>query len=368
MKGLFKIGTIAGIGIFIHWTFTLLIAFIIFINYKNGQNSVQIAWSVLFLLCIFITVLLHELGHALTAKRYNIKTKDITLLPIGGIARLERLPENPLEELVVAIAGPFVNFMLAFITQFFITIPQDSEELLVLLSSGINANNFFLNFYIVNLTLAVFNLIPAFPMDGGRVLRALLAFRMNRNTATQIAARIGQLIALCFILIGIFSNPILILIGLFVLFSAQVETESVEFKNLLKGYTVRDVVMKEYQTIEADDTIKKAIVILLESEHRKFLVTQNDKLVGTLNKNQIIKALSEKGEEEFIYNVMDRSLAYIDINTQLEKVIERLYEKKASVLIVNENDQLAGILDADNLSEFILINSIKAKQSQINEY
>lgn len=368
MKGLFKLGTIAGIGIFIHWTFTLLIAFIIFINYRNGQNSVQIAWSVLFLLCIFITVLLHELGHALTAKRYNIKTKDITLLPIGGIARLERLPENPLEELVVAIAGPFVNFALAFITQFFITIPQDSEELLALMSSGINANNFFLNFYIVNLTLAVFNLIPAFPMDGGRVLRALLAFRMDRNTATQIAARVGQFIALCFILIGIISNPILILIGLFVIFSAQAETESVEFKNLLKGYTVRDVVMKEYQTIEEDEKIKKAIAILLESEHRKFLVTQNNKLVGTLNKNQIIKALSEKGEEEYIYNVMDRSLVYIDINTKLEKVIEQLYEKKGSVLMVNENDQLAGILDADNLSEFILINSIKAKQSQSNEY
>lgn len=368
MKGLFKLGTIAGIGIFIHWTFTLLIAFIIFINYRNGQNSVQIAWSVLFLLCIFITVLLHELGHALTAKRYNIKTKDITLLPIGGIARLERLPENPLEELVVAIAGPFVNFALAFITQFFITIPQDSEELLALMSSGINANNFFLNFYIVNLTLAVFNLIPAFPMDGGRVLRALLAFRMDRNTATQIAARVGQFIALCFILIGIISNPILILIGLFVIFSAQAETESVEFKNLLKGYTVRDVVMKEYQTIEEDEKIKKAIAILLESEHRKFLVTENNELVGTLNKNQIIKALSEKGEEEYIYNVMDRSLVYIDINTKLEKVIEQLYEKKGSVLMVNENDQLAGILDADNLSEFIMINSIKAKQSQSNEY
>lgn len=368
MKGLFKLGTIAGIGIFMHWTFTLLIAFIIFINYRNGQNPIQIAWSVLFILCIFVAVLLHELGHALTAKSYNVKTKDITLLPIGGIARLERMPENPLEELMVAIAGPLVNFILAFLTQVFIAIPQDSRELLALMSSGINANNFFLNFYIVNLTLAVFNLIPAFPMDGGRVLRALLAFIMDRNRATLIAARVGQFIALCFILIGIISNPILILIGLFVIFSAQLESESVEFKNLLKGYTVRDVVMKEYQTIEEDEKIKKVITILLESEHRKFLVTQNNRLVGTLNKDQIIKALSEEGEEEYIYNVMDKSLVYVDINTQLEKVIEQLYEKKGSVLIVNENEQLSGILDADNLSEFVLINSIKAKQSQSNEY
>jgi Zn-dependent protease len=359
MKGLFKLGTIAGIGIFIHWTFTLLIAFIVFINYRNGQNSVQIAWSVLFILCIFITVLLHELGHALTAKRYNIKTKDITLLPIGGIARLERLPENPSEELIVAIAGPIVNFVLAFITQLFITIPQNSEEFLAQLSGGVNAHNFFLNFYIVNLTLAVFNLIPAFPMDGGRVLRALLALRLDRKTATIIAARIGQSIAVGFIFIGFFSNPFLILIGLFVIFLAQLETESVEFKNLLEGYTVRDVVMKEYQIIEADEKIKKAVAIILETEHRKFLVTQNNSLVGTLNKDQIIKALSEKGEEAYIYDVMDKKIDYIDINTPLEKVIERVYEKKSTILLVNENDQLAGILDAGNLSEFILINSIK---------
>lgn len=359
MKGLFKLGTIAGIGIFIHWTFTLLIAFIVFINYRNGQNSVQIAWSVLFILCIFITVLLHELGHALTAKRYNIKTKDITLLPIGGIARLERLPENPSEELIVAIAGPIVNFVLAFITQLFITIPQNSEEFLAQLSGGVNAHNFFLNFYIVNLTLAVFNLIPAFPMDGGRVLRALLALRLDRKTATIIAARIGQSIAVGFIFIGFFSNPFLILIGLFVIFSAQLETESVEFKNLLEGYTVRDVVMKEYQIIEADEKIKKAVAIILETEHRKFLVTQNNSLVGTLNKDQIIKALSEKGEEAYIYDVMDKKIDYIDINTPLEIVIERVYEKKSTFLLVKENDQLAGILDSDNLSEFILINSIK---------
>lgn len=367
MKGLFKLGTIAGINIFLHWSFALLIVFIVFINYRNGQNSIEIAWAVLFILCVFFVVLLHELGHALAAKRYNIKTKDITLLPIGGIARLEQFPENPSEELIVAIAGPVVNFVLAFITQFFITIPQNTEELMVQLSSGINAGNFFLNFYIVNITLGVFNLIPAFPMDGGRVLRALLAFKLDRNTATKIAARIGQFIALCFIFIGVISNPILILIGLFVIISAQMETESITYKSMLKGYKVRDVVMKQYQTIDADEKIKKAIAIILESEHKKFLITQNDMLVGTLNSHQIIKALSSNGEEEYIYNIMDKNLVYVDINTELEDIVERVYNKKSAVLLVNENGQLAGILDADNLSEFILINSIKSKQNHKNE-
>lgn len=361
MKGLLRLGTISGIGIFMHWTFVLLIAFIVVVNYKNGQSPGQIAWSILFILCVFITVLLHELGHALMAKKYNINTKSITLLPIGGIARLERLPEKPTEELVVAIAGPVVNLILAAITYFFISIPRNSEELLAQLVSGINGQNFFLNFYIVNLTLAVFNLIPAFPMDGGRILRALLAFKLDRNTATIIAARIGQFIAVGFIFIGILSNPLLILIGLFVVFAAQVEAESVNFKNLLRGYTVGDVAMKEYQTIGAEEKLKKAIAIVLNSEHKKFLVKQNDDVVGILCKKQIIKALSEKGDEEYIYNAMDRNLSYIDKSVPLEKIIDRVYEDKSTVLLVTEKDQLIGILDTDILSEFVLINSIKTK-------
>lgn len=359
MKGLFKLGTIAGIGIFMHWTFVFLIVFIVFVNYNNGQNPAQIAWSILFILSVFITVLLHELGHALVARKYNIKTKRITLLPIGGIAYLEQLPEKPSEELFVAFAGPLVNFVLALITYFFISIPRDSEELAAQLSNGINANNFFLNFYVVNFTLAIFNLIPAFPMDGGRILRALLAFRLDRSTATLIAVRIGQFIAVGFIFIGILSNPLLILIGIFVVFSAQIEAESMNIKNVLKGYTARDAVLKKYKTIEADEKLKKAVAIILNSEHKKFLVKQNDIVVGSLYKNQIIKALSEKSDEEYIYNVMDSVLSSIDINTPLEKIIDSVYEKKSAVLLVKENEQLVGIIDADILSEFVLINSIK---------
>jgi len=362
MKGLFKLGSVAGIGIFIHWTFVFLILFIVFVNYKHGQNSMQAVWSVLFVLCVFITVVLHELGHALIAKSFNIKTKSITLLPIGGIARLERLPEKPSEEFFVAIAGPLVNIALALITYFFIYIPHDSDELASQLSSGVNANNFFLNFYIVNFTLAIFNLIPAFPMDGGRILRALLALRLERSAATKIAVRFGQFIAVVFVFLGVLYNPFLILIGLFVIFSAQMEAESLIFKNLLKGYTVRNVVMKEYKTIEADEHLKNAIAIILHSEHKKFLITQDNRIVGTLNKDQIIKALSEKGDEALIFDVMDRELSYIDINTPLENIIERVYEKKSAVLLVKEKDELVGILEADNLSEFVLINSIKSKQ------
>lgn len=363
MKGSFKLGKVAGIGIFIHWTFTLLILFIIFINYKSGQNATQIIWSVVFILCIFITVLLHELGHALAAKNYNIKTKDITLLPIGGLARLERIPEKPLEELIVAFAGPLVNITLAFITGIFITIPDTSEQLMAELSNGVNANNFFLNFFLVNFWLAVFNLIPAFPMDGGRILRALLSFKLQRHVATRISARIGQLLAMGFIILGFFTSPFLIFIGIFVIIGAQVEADYTESKFLLKGFKVHDVIMKQYPTMDANDTVKTAVELVLDSQNKNFLITENGIPVGTLNRDQIIMVLSKKGDDEFIYNVMDRNLVYLDGDSLLENVFELIQLNKSRLMLVMENNELAGTLDVENLMEFLLIKEVKINKA-----
>lgn len=363
MKGSFKLGKVAGIGIFIHWTFSLIILFIIFMNYRAGQNTTQIIWSVVFILCIFITVLLHELGHALAAKNYNIKTKDITLLPIGGLARLERIPEKPTEELIVAFAGPLVNIALAFITALFISIPEDTDKLMAALSNGVNANNFFLNFFLVNFWLAIFNLIPAFPMDGGRVLRALLSFKLPRNVATRIAARIGQFLALAFIILGFFTSPFLIFIGVFVIIGAQIEADYTESKFILKGFKVQDVVMKDYQTINSDEKIKKAVELLLDSQNKNFLITENDIPVGTLNRDQIIMALSKKGDEEFIYNVMDRNLIILESNSLLENVFELIQQNKSTLMLVMENNELIGTVDIENILEFILINEVKIKKT-----
>jgi Zn-dependent protease len=363
MKGSFKLGKVAGIGIFIHWTFTLLILFIIFINYRSGQNATQIIWSIVFILCIFITVLLHELGHALAAKNYNIKTKDITLLPIGGLARLERIPEKPLEELIVAFAGPLVNITLAFITGIFITIPDTSEQLMAELSNGVNANNFFLNFFLVNFWLAIFNLIPAFPMDGGRILRALLSFKLQRHVATRISARIGQLLAMGFIILGFFTSPFLIFIGIFVIIGAQVEADYTESKFLLKGFKVHDVIMKQYPTMDANDTVKTAVELVLDSQNKNFLITEDGIPVGTLNRDQIIMALSKKGDDEFVYNVMDRNLVYLDSDSLLENVFELIQLNKSRLMLVMENNELAGTLDVENLMEFLLIKEVKINKA-----
>jgi Zn-dependent protease/predicted transcriptional regulator len=363
MKGSFKLGKIAGIGLFIHWTFSLLILFIAYVNYKAGQNLTQILWSILFILCIFITVLMHELRHALTAKNFGIKTKDITLLPIGGLARLERLPEKPSEELLVAFAGPFVNIILAFITSLFITLPNTSEEMVAQLENGVNANNFFLNFYLVNIVLAIFNLIPAFPMDGGRVLRALLSYKLERHHATKIAARIGQVLALGFVFLGFFSNPFLIFIGIFVFMGAQIESEYTETKYMLKGYKVRDVIMKQYPTIDYNETLETAVKMMLDSQNKHFLVTENNIPMGTINREQIIEALSKKEDETELSTIMDRELILLKADDLLEDVFELVYKNKSTLMLVIEDNQLIGTLDTENLLEFILINEVKAKRA-----
>ncbi|MEX2595351.1 MAG: site-2 protease family protein [Salibacteraceae bacterium] len=360
MKGSFKLGKIAGIGVFIHWTFSLLIVYIIFINYRSGQNAQQIVWSVIFILSIFVTVFLHELGHALAAKKYNIKTNDITLLPIGGLARLESIPEKPKEELVVAIAGPLVNIVLAGITALFITIP-DASELTIQLSNGVNASNFFLNFFIVNIWLAVFNLIPAFPMDGGRVFRALLSIRFERNTATNIAAKIGQLIAIGFVFGGFFLSPFLVFIGLFIFLGAQAEASYAQAKSLLKGYKVRDVLMKQYQTIESNQPIKKAIEILLNGQSKNFLVTENTQPIGTLSRDEIIKALSEKGENEVIRNVLNKNLILLNADMPLESAYQEAQQNKSNLMLVVENGQQVGVLDVENILEFIMVKEAQRK-------
>jgi Zn-dependent protease/CBS domain-containing protein len=362
MKGSFKLGNIAGIGIFIHWTFSLLIAYIIFSNYRAGHNAEQIVWSVIFILSIFITVFLHELGHALAAKKYNIKTKDITILPIGGLARLEKIPEKPSEELVVAVAGPLVNIALAVVTGLFITIP-DLKELTVQLTGGVNQSNFFLNFFIVNIWLAVFNLIPAFPMDGGRVLRAILAMKFQRHIATNIAARIGQILAVGFIILGFYSNLFLIFIGIFIMLGAQAELEMTKTGFMLKGIFVKDMVMKQYETIDENDIVETAVKQLLNGQCKSFLVISDGHPVGSLSSDEIIAALTNSGNKTVINAVMNKRTLVLDAKEPIEIAYQKMLANKKGLAIVYDNKQFVGVLDLDNVLEFIMIKDAQRERA-----
>lgn len=348
-----SLGRIAGIKVFVHWTFLILIGWIVFINLRQGLSGIDLFWSILFVLTIFACVTAHELGHALAARRYHIKTRNITLLPIGGLAQLESIPEKPKEELVVALAGPLVNILIAGALYPFVRLTTPDVEQLNL--NQLNHLNFLPSLMAVNIWLAMFNLIPAFPMDGGRVLRALLTFRMGRVKATRVASSVGQILALAFIFIGFFFNPFLIFIGLFIYLGAQSEASVAEAQSLLSGYTVHDALLREIPLLSADRTIEEASDKLLSTQNRNFLIVENGVPAGTLSRDEIIRALRNGKGNAPVREAMDRQFIRLQVNERLEEAWLKLYRNQKSVAPVFQQDNLVGLLDTENISEFLMI-------------
>jgi Zn-dependent protease len=347
------LGKISGIKIEIHWTFLILLAWIIFSNLRTDVDPEQTIWSLLLVLAVFVCVILHELGHALAAKKFDIKTSSITLLPIGGLAQMEQIPEKPKEELIIALAGPAVNLIIAVLVYPLTNISSVTEigQLHLKAESG----NFFPALMSLNVWLAIFNLIPAFPMDGGRVFRAILSFKLGHGKATQIAASVGQVLGMGFVFFGFFYNPFLVFIGLFIYLGAGAESAYTQTKSMLQGFTVKDVVMHEVPFIDKNASLKDAVDQLLNSQNRNFVVTDAGKPVGTLNRDQIIKALREKNDGIPVDKIMNDGPLYFPTGAPLEKVLHEI--QKHRIILVADNGKLEGIVDDENLAEFILIRS-----------
>lgn len=355
MKWSLSLGRVAGIKVFIHWTFLILIGWIIMQNALQGQPAEQILWAVSFVLALFLCVFLHELGHALAARRYDISTRDITILPIGGLARLENMPEAPRQELVVALAGPAVNFLIAgllFVVVNFFPAHRESFDL-----TTIDGNTFLYTLFSANLILAVFNLIPAFPMDGGRVLRALISFKFSRIKATRIAAAIGQILAIFFVIVGLFYNPILLLIGFFIFLGAQAEAKFTEIRSLMHGYHIYDVLMKDYKALHVEDELSQAVDILLNGQTTVFLIMDGDHVVGTLSKNEIIRALSEYGKQVRVGEVMNRHIQELNYDMPLEEAYSRFQQNRLAIMPVFRQGVLEGVVDIENIHEFVMVKN-----------
>ena len=359
MKYSLSLGRIAGISVFVHWTFLILIGWIVYINLRMGHNTIDILWSVLFILTLFACVTFHELGHALAARRYNIKTKNITLLPIGGLAQLEAIPEKPKEELVVALAGPLVNVIIALLLYPFVALgPEITEEFDL---TKLSHHNFLASLMIVNVWLAVFNMVPAFPMDGGRVLRALLSFKFDRAVATRMAASVGQLLAIGFVLIGFFYNPFLVFIGIFIFLGAQAEAQHAEAKSQLKGYTVAHALMREVPKLKPDDSIQHSTDLLLDTQNRNFIVVSDAGVVGTLNRDEIIRALREGKENSPVSEAMNKDFISLQADMPLEEAWMKLQMARKTAAPVFAAGELVGMLDTENIAEFLMVNEARKK-------
>lgn len=359
MKLSLYLGKYKNVKVFIHWTFSLLLLWIIISNLRQGIPGIDILWTIIFVLALFCCVVLHEFGHALAAQKYGIQTKDIVLYPIGGIARLEKLPEDPKQELWVAIAGPLVNVGIFLILSAVLSFTGFNIESLE--EMKINPNTILLYLASANLILAVFNLIPAFPMDGGRILRAFLAIRLPRAQATQIAGGIGQFLAIFFIFFGLFNNPILVLIGVFIFLGAAAEVSHTQQESFLKGFKVNDAIMMKFQILAFDAPLSKAVDKLLNSQATHFVVVKDDVAVGTLSRNEIIRGLKEGDENIAVEKVADFNPLKFETEENLDDVWKKMMSENRKVAFVIENGHFLGILDQENISEFIMVKSALGK-------
>ena len=357
MKWSWKIGTFRGIQLKVHTTFLLIIFWVVYNHLSKGDDIITTLIGVAFVIALFACVVMHEFGHALTARRYGIKTRDITLLPIGGIARLEKMPDDPRQELWVALAGPAVNVAVAFIIYSLLKIsshPVHFEEY------NMVSGSFLINLMVLNIVLVVFNMLPAFPMDGGRVLRALLALRMNYVRATDIASKIGQGMAAMFALIGIFYNPFLVIIALFVWMGAAQEAGMVKMKSSIWNVTVSRAMITNFSSLNPSDTLAKAVNLTLSGAQEDFPVVENSRLVGMVRKNDLLHALSSGNINEYVRDAMTTDIQYTSPDELLNRAVVLLQNNQFNTIPVVKSGALVGMLTRENVNEFLLLNNAMA--------
>jgi Zn-dependent protease/predicted transcriptional regulator len=354
MKWSWKLGTFAGIDVYMHATFLILIGFVALSYWSAGQSLVAVVGGVGFILALFGCVVLHEYGHALTARKYGIKTRDITLLPIGGLARLERMPDEPRQELWVALAGPAVNVVIAVVLFVWLQLTSGMAPLAELSVSG---GSFLERLMVVNLFLVGFNMIPAFPMDGGRVLRALLAMRMEYTRATSLAASLGQFLAIVFGFIGLFSNPFLLFIAFFVWIGAGQEASMVQMKSALGGIPVSRAMITDFETLSAQDRLAQAVDLVIRGSQQDFPVVDDGRVVGVLMRSDMISALTKKGPDTLVAEVMRQEFQTADSHEMLEVAFMNMQACQCHTLPVTHAGQIVGVLTMDNVGEFMAIQS-----------
>ncbi len=363
MSWSFRIGRIAGIPIFVHWTFLILLAWLVYGHWASGHDLATTLEGVGFVLSIFGCVVLHELGHALAARRYGVPTADITLLPIGGVARLQRIPEHPLEELVVAIAGPMVNVaivgLLLLVGVRWPGTPvgggagEDGQFLI--------AASFFPKLLSVNAFLVLFNLLPAFPMDGGRVLRALLALKLDYVRATRIAASVGQLMAIGFGFLGLTGNPMLLLIALFVWIGAEGEARMVQERVTLRNIPIRAAMLTDYKTLNPTSTLGYAAELLLAGAQQDFPVTGEGQPDRLLTRPALMSALAQGGRDALVADAPLLPLGQVGADEQLGPAVIRLRENGETCLEVVEDGRPIGLVTTENIGELLMVRAALAE-------
>lgn len=368
MRWSFKIVRLAGIDVYIHVTFLLLLGYLAYTFYAPRQSLDDALQGLVFILAVFGTVVLHELGHALAARRYGIETQDITLLPIGGVARLARIPEEPVQELVVAAAGPLVNVVIAATLLAGILANGGFSPMTELTSHPAGLGGTFAErMFMVNVWLVVFNLIPAFPMDGGRILRAFLALAIDYAQATHVAALIGQGIAFLFALAGLFGgNLMLVFVALFVWIGAAGEASVAQMRAALAGLPVRKAMLVDFATVSPTVTLKAVADRVMDGYQADFPVVEDGRVVGILRLADLLAGIQAGGLDTLVGGAMRTDFATTSPREALHRALSRLNETGCPVMPVVDDDRLVGLLTAENVGELVMIRrAVRARREQV---
>lgn len=352
-----KLFSLGGTAVRMHLTFLLLLAWIAAVQWMRGTPQ-DAVYGVLFILVLFACVVLHEFGHIFAARRYGIRTPDVTLLPIGGVASMERMPEKPSQEIIVALAGPAVNGVIALVLIGVLGLRFDASEV----SVEALQSSFWAQVAVANIILLVFNLIPAFPMDGGRVLRAVLAMWLGFAPATVVAARIGQGLAVVFAFLGLMGNPLLILIAAFIFLAASGEMGYVQLRDVTRGRLASDAMITTYEPLGVTATTDDAAALLLRTTQQEFPVLDGSaRLRGVVTRKAIIAALGEGGGTTPALEIMETDVPTVSRTAPLDTVIPLLQSSPAGcVAVVDEAGRFAGYVTTENLSELMMIRASRA--------
>jgi len=354
MNKKFNLGRYFGINVYMHWTFIFILGYIAYYTYQETTNIKTIAKEVFFIFPIYLCVVLHEFGHALTAKSYGIKTDQIVLLPIGGVAQLNGNPSNAKQEFWITLNGPLVNVAIAIVL--FLSLFAYTGNFETLLSLNFIMDNFFARLMIINIGLVVFNLIPAFPMDGGRIFRAALSSKINFYKATLIAARTGQVIALGFIIFGIYiQNYILPLISIFIITAAQNELKNSKIININRKYNLKDLLRTDYEIINSFDSIGD--IVEKYPNCSCYLVMDNkdsNYINGIVSKSLLEeKILNIDKRSSYVGNVMDTEFDSIEINEPIIKTYQHMVAANLSYVSIMEDNKVVGIVSIQDLNTLI---------------
>ncbi|TIS89257.1 site-2 protease family protein [Mesorhizobium sp.] len=354
-----NLGTIAGTTVRVHLTFLLLLIWIWLSYYQIG--GAPAAWEgVAFVIAVFACVVLHEFGHIAAARYFGIKTPDITLLPIGGVARLERMPEEPGQEFVIAIAGPLVNVVIAALIFAVLGSSASVDQLAAIEDPRMS---FLARLAGTNVFLVLFNIIPAFPMDGGRILRAALAARLSWSRATQIAATIGQGLAFVFAFIGLFYNPLLIFVGVFVYLAAAAEAQNVQIREVATSVLVDDVMITEFARLEQSATLDEAIEMLLATTQHEFpVVDAAGRFEGLVMRDDMIRILKEKGPAAPAASAMRTDIPKIHHRKRLEESLRLMQQANVpAVAVVDNAERLVGLMTHETIGEMLMVRAAVAE-------